>query len=124
VSTDAYGRLIAEGGTDAARSPAAPKRDWTTFRAKVNEEGRCRIGGALHGLPDAAHIIQRSRIPGEAAMHPLNCVPLCRDCHRAYDERRLDLLPSLTPAEQAYAVHLVGLIAALERLTNRRWVPA
>jgi 5-methylcytosine-specific restriction endonuclease McrA len=99
-------------------------RDWGAFRAKVHEEGRCRIGGALHGPPDAAHIIQRSRIPGDAAMDPLNCVPLCRDCHRDYDERRLDLLPALRPAEQAYAVQLVGLIAALERLTNRRWGPA
>jgi hypothetical protein len=99
-------------------------RDWAEFREKVNHEGACRIGGRAHGQPDAAHLIQRSRVPGPEADHEDNCVPLCRDCHRAYDERRLDLLPYLRREEMAYAVQLIGLLSALERITNRRWVPA
>jgi 5-methylcytosine-specific restriction endonuclease McrA len=100
-------------------------RDWTQMRAKCDREQFCRIGGSLHAPPDAAHIIQRSRVPpGLGAEHELNCIPLCRRCHDAYDERRLDILPNLTRGEMAYAVGLVGMLSALERVTNRRWVPA
>jgi 5-methylcytosine-specific restriction endonuclease McrA len=101
----------------ATNSPSG--RDWTAFRAKVDHEGHCRIGGRLHGPPDAAHIIQRSRIPSDEAMHADNCVPLCRDCHTAYDQQRVDLLPYLSRGEQAYAVWLVGIAAAYERTTTR-----
>ena len=52
-------------------------------------------------------------------------MPGCRRCHRAYDEGGLSLLEHLEPrfrAELAYAVELVGLLAALRRITNARWV--
>jgi 5-methylcytosine-specific restriction endonuclease McrA len=99
------------------------KRDWTAMREKVEREGKCRIGGAVHGAPEAAHIIQRSRVP-TGGEHAANCIPLCRDCHRAYDERQLDVLPYLTLSEQAYAVFLVGIVSAMERTTSQRWVVA
>lgn len=93
-------------------------RDWRAARAKVEWEGRCRILGGCEGPLDPAHIIQRSRIPSERAMAAENIVPLCRRHHRAYDAHRLDLLPHLNLEEQAYAASLVGLVAALARLTG------
>lgn len=100
-------------------------RDWTDMREKIEREQFCRVGGSLHSPPDPAHIIQRSRVPaGMGAEHQDNCIPLCRRCHQAYDERRLDILPYLSKEEMGYVVLLVGMLSALERVTNRRWVPA
>ena len=99
-------------------------RDWTEFRAKVDREGQCRVGRKLHDPPEAAHIIQRSRIPGAEAMDELNCVPLCRDCHEAYDAGELDLLPYLSLGEQGYAAALVGLQAAYLRTAGLLAEPA
>jgi hypothetical protein len=93
-------------------------RDWAAFRAKVDRERFCRIGGRFHTDPEAAHIIQRSRIPGPEAMDELNCVPLCRECHLAYDRGDLDLLPYLSLSEQGYAAALVGLVGAFYRVTG------
>lgn len=103
----------------AKGSSSRSGRDWDAFRAKVDHEGdQCRIGGPLHGSADAAHIIQRSRIPGDEAMHADNCIPLCRQCHQKYDAGRLDILPYLSLGEQAYAVWLVGMLAAYQRVTG------
>ena len=96
------------------------------MRAKVDEEGEmCRNCGGPHA--QAAHIIPRSLIPkmghseldGEDAR---NCVPLCasRGCHTKYDNHTLDILPLLTRQEQAYAVELVGLLAAYRQITGQR----
>ena len=49
-------------------------------------------------------------------------VPLCRSCHRDYDQGRLDLLPHLESAwraQVAHAVGHVGLIGALRRISGR-----
>lgn len=101
------------------------KRDWSSFHAKLERElGCCRVEPRMHGPADPAHVIARARIPGSEAEDARNCIPLCRRCHAAYDERRLDILPYLRPEEMAYAAQLVGLLSALERVTNRRWVPA
>lgn len=71
---------------------------------------------------DPAHVIPRG-IGGRGT--PEEVVPLCRPHHDAYDkERTLDLLPHLTHEEQAKAVETVGLITALQRITNRRWAPS
>ena len=98
------------------------ERDWTEARAKVAAEGACRVCGA--GRPQAAHLIgrrlDRADAHGAVRVHPDDVVPLCARCHRAYDGRRLDLVPYLTRAEQARAVALVGLVAALRRLSGRR----
>ena len=67
------------------------------------------------------HLIDRS-LGGDD--DPRITVPGCRRCHRLYDEGRLSLLEHLESshrAELAYAVELVGLLAALRRITNRRW---
>jgi hypothetical protein len=53
-------------------------------------------------------------------------VPLCPRCHRLYDDGAISILEHLEPhyrAELAYAVVLVGLVAAIERTTNERWAP-
>lgn len=94
------------------------KRDWGAARAKVDDEGCCRVCGGTWNI-EAAHIIPRSRITsgGEDAR---NIVPLDRMCHVAYDEGTLDLLPHLTLDEQAYAAELVGLAEAYQRITNER----
>jgi 5-methylcytosine-specific restriction endonuclease McrA len=91
------------------------KRDWTDAREKCEGEGCCRV--CRRPDPEAAHIIPRSQVSfgGE---HSDNIVPLCRGCHRGYDQGRLDLLPYLTRSEQAKAVELHGLIGALRRITN------
>jgi hypothetical protein len=47
-------------------------------------------------------------------------------CHRLYDDGAISILEHLEPhyrAELAYAVVLVGLVAAIERTTNERWAP-
>ena len=97
-------------------------RDWSEARAKVATEGVCRVCGA--GWPQAAHLVgrrhDRAGGNGKLRVEPDVVVPLCEACHRAYDGRRLDLLPHLTRAERARAVELVGLVAALRRLSVRR----
>lgn len=92
-------------------------RDWTAARAKVDREP-CRV--CLGPFVDAAHIIPRSRVKPGPGEDPKNIVPLCRVCHAAYDQGKLDLLPYLTREEQAYAVELVGLAEAYQRTTNER----
>ena len=55
---------------------------------------------------------------------PASIVPLCRDCHRAYDAHQLDLLPYLSVAEQCAAVRGAGGIeAARRRITGERGSP-
>jgi hypothetical protein len=47
-------------------------------------------------------------------------VPLCRPCHRAFDEHRLCLLPYLEPrhrAELAHALLHVGVVGLMPRLS-------
>lgn len=92
------------------------------MRAKCDEEGVCRV--CRLNPPEAAHIIPRSRINPGLAEDARNCCPLCRECHRAFDEERLDLLPYLTRDEQAYAVELVGLFEAYRRISNDRLAAA
>lgn len=95
-------------------------RDWTAARAKVDDEGACRVCGQLSPVRvEAAHIIARGRVPGPEAMDPLNIVPLCGEHHAAYDHRQLDLLPYLTVEEQAFAVYCArGIAPATKRITG------
>lgn len=67
---------------------------------------------------DPAHVIHRS-VGG--CDEPPCVVPLCREDHRLYDEGKLDLLPYLDRQTQAHAVSHVGLLDALQRITNRKW---
>jgi hypothetical protein len=96
-------------------------------RAKVEAYGACIVCGRepdWDGVPlDPAHVIDRSLHPDPDG-DPLRVVPVCRVCHTAYDDGLLDLLPFLEPgwrAELAEAVRCVGLIRALQRITNLRW---
>lgn len=81
----------------------------------------CIVCAEHRGEP--AHVIDRS-MASDNQGDPLAVVPLCRACHRSYDTGRLDLLPYLEPyyrEQLAFAVEQVGLITALERITNQRW---
>lgn len=82
---------------------------------------RC-VRGERDGVKvDPAHVIPRGMGGCDDA---LCVVPLCRECHRAYDDGDLDLLPYLEPRwrrEVGHAVEHVGLVAALGRVTNARW---
>lgn len=99
-------------------------RHWSAAHEKVKAEAICRVcslGAGSMTIPvDPAHIIPRSRVKPGPGEDPRNICPLCRDCHRAFDEGKLDLLPYLTRDEQAYAVELVGLYEAYRRTTNER----
>ena len=91
------------------------KRDWAAARMKVDREGRCRVCKAP-GRVEAAHTIGRTHDPKDGKVRPVDIVPLCNSCHRAYDERRLSILEYLTYEEQAAAVGHVGILRALKRL--------
>lgn len=88
------------------------KRDWSAARAKVAQEGVCRVCGHAQNL-EAAHVVPRSLGGGQGADAT---VPLCRTCHRNYDAFRLDLIPYLTKDEQAEAVRVLGIERARRRL--------
>lgn len=112
----------------AALRSSGPDRDWTEARAKVHAERMCRVCGLAgwEGPVDAAHVIGRAAADethpdgsGRLIVRGIDVVPLCRRCHREYDEHRLDLLPFLTPAEQTRAVQVAGgIISALRRITG------
>ncbi|MGE4178096.1 MAG: HNH endonuclease signature motif containing protein [Thermoleophilia bacterium] len=117
---------------------APPERIWTEARAKCDREGCCRVCGRTPGeLPpghrlEAAHLIGREHDRprphpdvlgppvGPLWVNPLAVVPLCTEHHTEFDGRRLDVLPFINFDEQAHAVSLVGIVAALRRLTSTR----
>lgn len=69
---------------------------------------------------DPAHIIDRSLGGCEDRL----CVlPICRSCHRAYDEGQLNLLPLVKgyyPEQWQHAVAHVGEARAEWRVSNER----
>ena len=95
-------------------------------RQKVHAHAVCVVCGrdAFEVRIDPAHVVSRAHSPEES---PLDVVAMCRAHHIAYDqERTLDLLPYLEPhhrEELAQAVRRVGLLTALQRITNQRWRP-
>lgn len=104
-------------------------RDWTAALDKVRREGCCRVCGASGGVKiDAAHVVGRRNDPRPRPGQPRrvrrvradDIVPLCRPCHQAYDERRLDLLPFLSLEEQAAAVSIMGIESARRRISGTR----
>lgn len=90
-------------------------RDWMAAHAKRDSEARCRVCGR-EGV-DAAHIVPRSLAPN-GGEHQDNIVPLCRSCHRLYDEGFLSLEEYLTAAEAACAVLLAGSLRAALRVVS------
>lgn len=89
-------------------------------RAKVRDQGGCIVCGRPE--VDPAHLTPRSLGGCDDVM----CVAaVCRAHHRAYDEGRLSLLEHLEPRlreEVQHAVGHLGLLGALVRLTNDRWI--
>jgi cytochrome c553 len=80
--------------------------------------GRTASGGVDPGI--------RCRARAEGAGDPDCVVALCRLCHRAFEDGRLDLLPHLEPRhrpELAHGLSPLGVIELLERLTAERWAP-
>lgn len=65
-------------------------------------------------------MVGRVHDPMDGKVRPVDVVPLCGRCHRAYDGRELVLLPYLTPDEQAAAVQHVGIVGAYRRTTHER----
>jgi hypothetical protein len=106
-----------------ARSPlghATPEQ-----RSRVADRA-CIVCGKHAGNCHPAHLIPRAASPSDSADDERMTVPLCPVCHPEYDEGQLDLLPHLEPYWRdaiIAAVEAVGLMAALKRITKRRWVP-
>lgn len=95
------------------------------FAASKEQRQKCRFSTcAACGAPgpDPAHLIPRSLCTiGQEDARAV--VPLCRQCHRAFDEGEFSLLEHLEPlyrTELAYAVARVGLMATVRRVTNQR----
>lgn len=115
-----------------------PKRDWREARAKVEQEGACRMAEVAcpttrgcdcgdecmyecWGPLEAAHVMGREHDKESGyRVLPDRIFPLCTNHHRAFDRHELDALPYLTPAEQLQAVRDAGGIAlALRRISGR-----
>lgn len=108
------------------RSRRAPISPASTAQRNKVKFAACIVCGrdGYEAKIDPAHIVPR----GLGGCDHEDCViPLCRAHHQAYDDGRLDLLPHLEPrlrTELGHAVEHLGLIAALERITNTRWQEA
>lgn len=120
-------RAWRDRSNDAARERERGKPRRAISPASSAQRDKTRLAPCVRcKRPDRstpAHLIDRS-LGGDD--DPRAVVPLCLECHRLYDDGRCDLLPFLEPhyrAELAYAVELVGLVAALNRITNDRYEP-
>lgn len=91
-------------------------QSWVKAKEKVANEGMCRVCASTEML-DPAHIIPRSQGGG---LESRDIVPLCRNCHTAYDSYKLDLLPHLHRHEQERAVSLVGIARAYKIITGEK----
>lgn len=88
-------------------------------RAKVRWETWCRVCGAQ--ASDPAHVTARAQ---GGCDEPDCVIPLCRSCHRLFDEGLgVEVLPVLSREEQAHAVLHIGILGALRRTTGLCWVP-
>jgi 5-methylcytosine-specific restriction endonuclease McrA len=104
------------------RSPSATRRAISEAsapqRAKV-AGARCLVCGRVPC--DPAHLVPRSL---GGCDEPDCVVPLCRSCHREFDEHRLCLLPYLEPryrGELAHGLLHLGVVMLVERVTSERW---
>ena len=102
----------------------AIRRVWGEAIDKREEVGECVVCGSTRYL-EMAHIIGREhdepRTPGAKTLYVIRdriailCGPFPSGCHGDYDNKRLDLLPYLTLAEQVQAVRDAGGIDAARR---------
>lgn len=99
------------------------RRDWSDARQKVDAEGRCRVCLRGDKKLEAAHILgrryDRPRVEGSTTkvllVHRLSVIPMCSECHYAYDSHRLSILKYLTSEEQVRAVEDAGSIELARR---------
>jgi hypothetical protein len=104
-----------------------PARDWTDARAKVDEEGCCRICKRSDRKLESAHVLGREHdepkvnkatgeILKELYVHPDRIFPACGPfpdgCHGDVDLNRVNYLQYLTLEEQVQAVRDAGGIDA------------
>lgn len=89
-------------------------------REKVR--GRPCAGCGREGHVDPAHVWRRAH---GGCDHPDCVIPLCRTCHRAFDQGELDLLSRFADSEawaveQAHPIleHGVGLVELVRRLSG------
>jgi hypothetical protein len=79
-----------------------PTRRRPVSEASPEQRGKVRAALVCVGCAtavakfDPAHLVDRSL---GGCDHADCVVPLCRTCHRAYDEHGLDLLPALEPRD-------------------------
>ena len=76
---------------------------------------RCAACGGTERV-DPAHLVARSQ---GGCDHPDCVVPLCRACHRAFDDGALELLPYLEPRyrrELAHGLRHLSLVDLVRRL--------
>lgn len=99
-----------------------PKRDWSDARAKVDEEGCCRICKRSGRPLEAAHVLGREHDEPKLGKDgwPLKelyverdrifpaCGPFPDNCHGDVDHNRINYLPFLTLDEQLQAVRDAG----------------
>lgn len=97
------------------------RRDWSLARAKVEQEGRCRLTGEgpCQGPLAACHVVERSR-DESTIVDPVDIWPGCTLHHQLYDSRRVSILHVLSQEEQAAAVRKLGIYRALKRLTSNQ----
>jgi hypothetical protein len=103
------------------------ERYWDGALEKIRREGACRVCRTTFFL-QAAHTVGRKHDEvvecedGTRArfVDPLDVIPLCEACHRAYDARELSILEHLSYDEQAAAVEHLGIVRALHRLSGQR----
>lgn len=127
VVCDCQGESRVVGTTNARKQTLAEKAEkrWGISPASPAQRdkcagARCVVCGSDQNI-DPAHLIDRS-LGGDD--DPLAVLPICRKHHRDYDEGGLSLLEYLEPDfrdEVAYAVKTVGLVRALERITNSNY---
>lgn len=80
------------------------QRDWSAAKEKVEQEGICR-NCRTNRLLTPAHLIHRGM---GGNMEADNIIPLCIQCHAAYDKHELDILKLLTVDEQIAMVRCAG----------------
>jgi hypothetical protein len=125
VSPEKVREFQQRGRRSSARTMAKPRAiSPASKEQRAAIRGRpCIVTGSHEGVTPT-HLTDRALGGCDS---PFCVVPVRIDKHRDYDEHRLDLLPYLEAhglrQELAHAVTHLGLIGALQRITNVDWAP-
>jgi hypothetical protein len=132
-------RRVSERKAQAARKRGSTLKQGRGFAASKAQREKVRgepcvycrrmesfaIGEGVLAV-DPAHLVPKSLIPCD---HALGVIPLCRSCHRAYDEEHLDILAQLEDqgyhAEMGHLIseHDVNPLTLLRYTTGTDYVP-